>query len=329
MGRIALGGDLGVLQEGERHVAVVLARLRVVQDRRHLLEVFGAEEEGGVAVRGLREERERLRRDLQDFAPLKSPGANALLGKQPIFRLVVAERQGILVKKWGSGHRGKRREVAKPICFAPQNKQCRSPRSRRDGERPVDLSPRDPTIANPMNIDQIHQQRLARHLGRTPVIAAAVWVAPNATVVGDVTLGPRSSVFYGAVLRGDIARIIVGEGSNIQDNAVVHLADDLDAVIGAWCTIGHAAIIHACTIGDECLIGMGATVLDGANIGARSLVGANSLVPQRFTCPPGSMVYGSPAKVVRPLTVAEQDGLRPWAEKYVLVAQAHAAITVR
>lgn len=169
------------------------------------------------------------------------------------------------------------------------------------------------------------QERLARHLGQTPDTARALWVAPNATVVGDVMLGAQASVFYGAVLRGDIARIIVGEGSNIQDNAVVHLADDLDAVIGAWCTIGHSAIVHACTIEDECLIGMGATILDGARIGARSMVGANSLVPQRFTCPPGSMVYGSPAKVVRPLTAAEQSKLRPWAEKYVAVATAHAA----
>lgn len=168
------------------------------------------------------------------------------------------------------------------------------------------------------------QERLAQHLHRSPDVARAAFVARNATVIGDVTLGAQSSVFYGAVLRGDIARIVVGEGSNIQDNAIVHLADDLDAVIGAWCTIGHAAIVHACTIEDECLIGMGATVLDGARIGARSIVGANSLVPQRFTCPPGSMVYGSPAKVARPLTPEEQAGLRRWAEKYVAVAQAHA-----
>lgn len=168
--------------------------------------------------------------------------------------------------------------------------------------------------------------RLARHLGKTPDKAKALFVAANATVIGDVVLGPQSSVFYGAVLRGDIQEIRVGEGTNIQDNAVVHLADDYGAYIGAWCTIGHAAIIHACTIGDECLIGMGATVLDGANIGARSLVGANSLVPQRFTCPPGSLVYGSPAKVVRPLTAEEQRGLRTSAEKYVEVAKAHAAL---
>jgi len=168
-------------------------------------------------------------------------------------------------------------------------------------------------------------ERLARHLGKTPDTARAQFVAANATVIGDVVLAPQSSVFYGAVLRGDINEIRVGEGSNIQDNAVVHLADDAGAHIGAWCTIGHAAIIHACTIGDECLIGMGATVLDHARIGARSIVGANSLVPQRFECPPGSMVYGSPAKVVRRLTDDEQRGLRRWAEKYVEVARAHAA----
>ena len=169
------------------------------------------------------------------------------------------------------------------------------------------------------------EERLKAHLGRTPDTARAVFVAANATVIGDVTLGPQSSVFYGAVLRGDIARIVVGEGSNLQDNVVVHLEDDGDTVIGAWCTIGHGAIVHACTIEDECLIGMGATVLDRARMGARSLVGANALVKEGFTCPPGSLVVGVPARVVRPLTPEEQAGLRPWAEKYVAVARAHAA----
>jgi carbonic anhydrase/acetyltransferase-like protein (isoleucine patch superfamily) len=171
-----------------------------------------------------------------------------------------------------------------------------------------------------------HAERLARYLGRTPDVRQAHFVAANATINGDVVLGPGSSVFYGAVLRGDIQEIRVGEGSNIQDNAIVHLADDYGAFIGAWCTIGHAAIVHACTIEDECLIGMGATILDGARIGARSIVGANSLVPQRFTCPPGSMVFGSPAKVVRPLTEKEMGGLRAWAEKYCEVAKAHARL---
>ncbi|MBE7539295.1 MAG: gamma carbonic anhydrase family protein [Opitutaceae bacterium] len=169
------------------------------------------------------------------------------------------------------------------------------------------------------------QERLERHLAKVPDTARALWVAPNATVVGDVTLEAKTSVFYGAVLRGDIARIIVGEGSNIQDNAVVHLGDDLDAIIGRWCTIGHSAIVHACTIEDECLIGMGATVLDGAVIGARSIVGAGAVVKQRMIVPPGSMVLGTPGRIVRSLSSEEMAGLRPWAEKYTHVASAHAA----
>ena len=166
-------------------------------------------------------------------------------------------------------------------------------------------------------------ERLKKFLGQTPDTARALFVAPNATVLGDVVLGPQSSVWYGVVLRGDINEIRVGEGTNIQDNAVVHLADDFGAYIGAWCTIGHAAIIHACTIGDECLIGMGATILDGARIGARSMIGANSLVPQGMVVPPGSLVYGAPAKITRLLAPEEQDKLRRWAEKYVEVAKAH------
>jgi carbonic anhydrase/acetyltransferase-like protein (isoleucine patch superfamily) len=170
------------------------------------------------------------------------------------------------------------------------------------------------------------QERLKRYLGRTPDTSAALFVASNATVLGDVVLGRDSSVFYGAVLRGDINEIRVGDGTNIQDNAILHLADDWGVQIGAWCTIGHGAIIHACRIGDECLIGMGATLLDGAVIGARSIVGAHALVTQRFECPPGSLVHGSPARVIRPLSGEEQEGLRAWAEKYVEVARAHAAL---
>jgi carbonic anhydrase/acetyltransferase-like protein (isoleucine patch superfamily) len=170
------------------------------------------------------------------------------------------------------------------------------------------------------------EERLKSHLGRTPDVSGAVFIAANATVVGDVALGRGASVFYGAVLRGDINVIRVGEGTNIQDNAIVHLADDFGAHIGAWCTIGHAAIVHAGTIGDECLIGMGAIILDGAVIGERTIVGAHSLVPQRFECPPGSLVYGSPARVVRALSREEQGGIRKWAEKYVRVATAHAAL---
>ncbi|HWA25925.1 MAG TPA: gamma carbonic anhydrase family protein [Lacunisphaera sp.] len=169
------------------------------------------------------------------------------------------------------------------------------------------------------------KERLARHLGKKPDTAKAAFVAPNATVVGDVKLGPLSSVWYGAVLRGDIHSIDIGEGTNIQDLAVVHLADDYGVKVGRYTTIGHSAIIHACEIGDECLIGMGATILDGAVIGDHCIVGANALVTQRFVAPPGSMILGAPAKVVRPLKEDELHGLRGWAEKYVAVAKAHAA----
>ena len=170
------------------------------------------------------------------------------------------------------------------------------------------------------------QERLARFLGKTPDVSGALFVAANATVVGDVKLGPGSSVFYGAVLRADINSIVIGARSNVQDNAVLHLSDDAGVVVGEDCTIGHGAIVHACTLEDGCLVGMGATVLDGARIGAGSLVGANSLVPQRFVCPPGSLVFGSPAKVVRPLSVAEREGVLKMAAKYTEVARAHAAL---
>src|SRR3954470_429234 len=169
------------------------------------------------------------------------------------------------------------------------------------------------------------QERLQRYLGRTPDTQRAAFVAPTATIVGDVTLGTDSSVWYGAVLRGDINSIVIGDGSNVQDGAIVHLADDYGVRVGSNTTIGHAAIIHACEIGNECLIGMGATVLDGAKIGDRCIVGAKVLVTQRFVGPPDSMILGAPAKVVRALTDEEQRGLRHWAEKYVGVAQAHAS----
>lgn len=169
------------------------------------------------------------------------------------------------------------------------------------------------------------EERLALHLQKKPEVSRAIWVAHNATIVGDVVLGAQTSVFYGAVLRGDIAQISVGEGTNIQDNVIVHLADDLDVRIGAWCTVGHGAIVHACTVEDECLIGMGAIVLDGAVIGSHSIVGAGALVTPGTVIPPGSMVLGKPAQVRRQLTTHEQQGIRKWAEKYVHVSKAHAA----
>ena len=118
-------------------------------------------------------------------------------------------------------------------------------------------------------------------------------------------------------LHGDINRIVVGHHSNIQDNAVLHLADNFGCIVGNWVTIGHSAIVHACTVGDEVLVGMGAVILDGAVIGKQSLIGARALVTQGMKIPPGSLVLGSPAKVVRKLTPKERAGLKWWAEKYV------------
>jgi len=151
---------------------------------------------------------------------------------------------------------------------------------------------------------------------KKPALGKDVYITRGAVVVGDVTLGDGSSVWYNAVLRGDINKIVIGHHSNIQDNSVLHLADDFPCIVGNYVTVGHSAIVHACTIGDECLIGMGAVVLDGAELGAQCLVGARALVTQNVKIPDGSLVLGSPAKIVRALTAEERAGLKYWAEKY-------------
>ena len=160
-------------------------------------------------------------------------------------------------------------------------------------------------------------KQLDTFLRKKPALGRRVFIANTATVIGDVTLGAHSSVWYGAVLRGDINRIVVGHHTNIQDNAVLHLADDFGCVLGNWVTVGHGAIVHACTVGDQCLVGMGAVILDGAVIGKQSIVGAKALVTQGTQIPPGSLVLGAPAKVVRQLTKEERAGLKWWAQKYV------------
>ncbi|MEO5804829.1 MAG: gamma carbonic anhydrase family protein [Verrucomicrobiota bacterium] len=160
-------------------------------------------------------------------------------------------------------------------------------------------------------------QQLETFLRKKPALGKNVYIAKGAVVLGDVTLGDNASVWYNAVLRGDINRIIIGEGSNIQDNAVLHLADDFPCILGKFVTVGHSAIVHACVIGDECLIGMGAIILDGAEIGEQSLIGAKALVTQGMKIPPGSLVLGSPAKIVKSLNAEERAGLKYWATKYV------------
>lgn len=168
-------------------------------------------------------------------------------------------------------------------------------------------------------------KQLDTFLRRRPRFGRGVYLAQGAVVVGDVTLGDGSSVWYHAVLRGDLNRIVVGAYTNIQDNAVVHLADDLPCLIGNYVTVGHAALVHACTVGDETLIGMGAIILDGAVLGRQCLVGAGALVTQRTHIPDGSLVVGSPARVQRSLSDQERKALRVSAEKYA----AHAAYRLK
>ncbi|MBA3607994.1 MAG: gamma carbonic anhydrase family protein [Verrucomicrobiota bacterium] len=169
--------------------------------------------------------------------------------------------------------------------------------------------------------EQTGVETVARRLRTGPQIHPSAHLAPNATVIGEVSLGAEASVWYQAVLRGDINRIAVGPRSNIQDGAIVHVSDEFPALVGELVTVGHAAVIHACTIADEVLIGMGAIVLDGAEIGARSIIGARALVTAGMKVPPGSLVLGAPGRVVRQLSGAEQQALQGWALKYVEVAK--------
>ena len=143
-----------------------------------------------------------------------------------------------------------------------------------------------------------------------------VYLAPNATVVGDVQLGNDVSIWYGAVLRGDSGAITVGDNTNIQDNCVLHEK----VTLGKGCSVGHGAILHGCAIGDNCVIGMGAIVLDGAVIGDNCLIGAGALVTGKMNAPAGSLILGNPAVVAKPLTQAQLDYIRADAENYKLLA---------
>lgn len=167
------------------------------------------------------------------------------------------------------------------------------------------------------------EERLDRYLSKNPQISNTAYVAEGAVVIGDVTLGDNASIWPGCVVRGDINSIVIGDRSNIQDGTIVHLADDFGVEIGKDVTIGHAAIIHACRIEDECLIGMGSIIMDGAIIGKNSIVGAGALVTGATRVPPGSLVLGSPAKIAKSLTPDEQSQIKSWASKYVKVASAH------
>ena len=169
-------------------------------------------------------------------------------------------------------------------------------------------------------------ETIARNIRTAPRIAADAYIADDATVVANVEIGPEASVWHQAVLRGDVAHIVLGARSNVQDGAVVHTADDLPAIIGRLVTVGHKAIVHACTVEDEVLVGMGSIILDGAHIGTRSIIGANATVKQGMEVPPGSLVLGTPGKVVRTLSEAEQDEIKMWALRYVRLSREYLSV---
>ncbi len=155
------------------------------------------------------------------------------------------------------------------------------------------------------------------YLDEKPKIDPTAFVADGAKLIGAVTLAKDTSVWFNAVLRADINTIEIGEGSNIQDGSVLHVSNEHACIVGRNVTAGHNVNLHACTIEDECLIGIGAVVLTGAHIGKGSLVGAQALVKENFKAPSGSLILGSPARIVRQLTPEEQKDTAFWAEKYI------------
>ncbi len=163
--------------------------------------------------------------------------------------------------------------------------------------------------------------------GHTPQVADSAFVAPTAALIGNVTLGERVGIFYGAVLRGDTDAITIGEGSNLQDNVTVHCDRGISTTVGAGVSVGHGAVLHGCTVEDDCLIGMSATVLNGAVVGTGSLVAAGAVVLEGTVIPPGSLVAGVPAKVRRELSDDEKAGIRNNAALYLELSAAHKAIS--
>ncbi len=162
--------------------------------------------------------------------------------------------------------------------------------------------------------------------GYTPQIDPTAWVAPSADLIGDVRLGPRASVWYGAVIRADNTPIILGEETNFQDGAIGHSDPGAPLTIGARVTVGHQAILHGCTIEDEALIGMGARILNGAVIGAQCIVGAGALVTEGKVFAPRSLIVGSPAKTIRSLTGEQVALLRQSAQHYAEKAAHYAGL---
>jgi len=161
-----------------------------------------------------------------------------------------------------------------------------------------------------------------------PSIGKNVYISENSTIIGRCFIGENCSIWYNSVVRADDNEIIVGRGTNIQDGCVVHCANDYKTIIGENVTIGHNVIIHGCTVGNNCLIGMGAIIIDGAVIGDNVIVGANSLITSGKKIPPGVLVMGSPAKVVRELAPAEIEGISHSAEEYIILSKEYSKLSI-
>lgn len=159
--------------------------------------------------------------------------------------------------------------------------------------------------------------------GHSPQVHTSAFIAPSADLIGRVSIAEDACVMFSAVLRGDTAQISLGRGSNIQDGVAVHADEGFPAVVGDGVSVGHNAVVHGCTIGDNCLVGMGATVLNGAVVGENTLIAAGSVVLEGQTIPPGSLVAGIPAKVKRELTPEEIEAIRKNAQHYQKLARGY------
>jgi carbonic anhydrase/acetyltransferase-like protein (isoleucine patch superfamily) len=166
---------------------------------------------------------------------------------------------------------------------------------------------------------------VSSYLGKEPQLGKDVFIAEGAHVIGEVAIGDCSSIWFNTVLRGDINRVVIGHHTNVQDHSICHVADDSPCVVGNYVTVGHRAILHGCTVRDEVLIGMGAILMNGVVIGEQSIIGATALLTEGLKVPPGSLVYGAPAKVISHLDEKERRQVKSWAEKYCRMAASYLA----
>jgi carbonic anhydrase/acetyltransferase-like protein (isoleucine patch superfamily) len=174
-------------------------------------------------------------------------------------------------------------------------------------------------------LDLNEMGNLLPHGDTSPKVTPSAWVAPGAYVIGDVSLGDESSVWYGAVLRGDTEPIRIGDRTNVQDGCILHADPGFPAIVGEGCVVGHNAVVHGCEIGDNCLVGMGATILNGAKIGDGSIVAAGAVVPEGREFPPRSLIVGVPAKRAGDVTDEQTAEIERGASHYVERAAAHRA----